>query len=507
VNGNSFVAPLVLGPDGAFYGPLFLAMAGSENEIVRVTPTGEVTVLHQFHDNTSAGPIDFTPAGKLIGVRIAGGGSPGTIYQIDPATGAFNNIYTFKQGEGGDSINFPLVLATDGNFYGTTHGGGTDQQGSVFKVTPAGEFTLLHSFTNGPEGIQPEAGLIQATDGKFYGTTTLGGGPDSGGAIFSITPSGALTTLHQFPVPGGHPDRALTQAKDGSFYGALFDAGVVENGTIFRLVVDGVPPQSSPAQLLNISTRMEVLTDSNVLIGGFIVSGNDKKKVLVRGLGPSLPVSTPLANPTLELHSSTATLATNDDWKQNQEAAIAATTIPPSNDLESAIVADLAGGDSGYTAILAGKDRTTGIGLVEIYDLAQAANSRLANISTRGFVDTGDNVMIGGLILGPSNAGAAKVLVRGIGPTLASKGVAGPLQDPTLELHNENGVTIATNDNWKLSDNGGSQQSEIEATTVPPTDDRESALVRTLNPGKYTAIVKGKNSATGVALVELFNLP
>jgi uncharacterized repeat protein (TIGR03803 family) len=501
VNGNSFVAPLVLGPDGAFYGPLLLAMAGSENEIVRVTPTGEVTVLHQFHDNTSAGPLVFTPAGKLIGVRLAGGGTPGSIYQIDPATGAFNNIYTFKQGEGGDSINFPLVVATDGNFYGTTNGGGTDQQGSVFKVTPAGEFTLLHSFTNGPDGIQPEAGLIQATDGKFYGTTTLGGGPDSGGAIFSITPSRALTTLHQFPVPGGHPDRALTQAKDGSFYGALSDAGVVENGTLFRLVVDGVPPQSSPAQLLNISTRMEVLTGNNVLIGGFIVTGSDQKKVLVRGLGPSLPVSGPLADPTLELHNRTTTLAKNDDWKQNQRTAIEATTIPPSKDAESAIVATLPGGNSAYTAILAGKGGMTGVGLVEVYDLAQTANSTLANISTRGFVDTGDNVMIGGLILGPDKSGPARVLVRGIGPSLSAAGISGALQDPTLELHNSNGAIVAQNDNWQ-----DTQKAEIIATTIPPTKDAESAIVRTLSAGNYTAILRGKSGTTGVALVELYNL-
>jgi len=165
------------------------------------------------------------------------------------------------------------------------------------------------------------------------------------------------------------------------------------------------PVQTTPAQLLNISTRMRVLTGERVLIAGFIITGSDPKQVIIRGIGPSLNgVGVTLSDPTLELHQGSTTLATNDDWKindqtgQSQEAAIRATTIPPTNDLESALVATLNPG--AYTAILAGKNGGTGVGLVEVYDLALAANSKLANISTRGFVDTGDNVMIGGLIVG-----------------------------------------------------------------------------------------------------------
>lgn len=255
---------------------------------------------------------------------------------------------------------------------------------------------------------------------------------------------------------------------------------------------------ASPGQLLNISTRMEVLTGSNVLIGGFIITGMDAKKVLVRGLGPSLPVNGALADPTLELHDSTKTLATNDNWKDTQQTEIQATGIPPSSDLESAIVATLPA-NAGYTAILAGKNGGMGIGLVEVYDLTTNVNSQLANISTRGFVDTEDNVMIGGFIAGN---GIAKVLVRAIGPSLTAAGVQGALQDPTLELHDASGAIIQTNDNWK-----DTQQAEIQATGVPPTDDTESALVRTLAPGNYTAVVRGKNNTTGVALVEVYNLP
>jgi len=271
---------------------------------------------------------------------------------------------------------------------------------------------------------------------------------------------------------------------------------------------DLVPPPTG--QLLNISTRMEVLQGDEVLIGGFIVTGSDPKKVIVRGIGPSLPVNGSLADPTLELHQGNTTLATNDNWKindqtgQSQEAEIQATTIPPKNDLESAIVATLNPGS--YTAVLAGKNGGTGIGLVEVYDLAQGANSKLANISSRGFVDTGDNVMIGGLIAGGPSGGSTRVLVRALGPSLTNSGVAGALGDPTLELHDGNGTTIASNDNWKTRPDGSSQQTEIEGTGIPPSNDLESALVRLLSPGSYTAIVRGVNGTTGVGLVEAYNL-
>jgi NHL repeat len=273
-------------------------------------------------------------------------------------------------------------------------------------------------------------------------------------------------------------------------------------------------PPSLP-QLLNISTRMRVLQADKVLIAGFIITGSDQKKLIIRGLGPSLSnsgVQGALADPVLELHNSAGNLvATNNNWKDTQQTEIEATTIPPTNDLESAIVTTLPPGT--YTAILRGRNTgefgvpgnapdPTGIGLVEVYDLAQSAHSTLANISTRGFVDTGDNVMIGGLIVGGGNTGGTdKSVVRAIGPSLSAAGVSGALQDPTLELHDANGTTIAFNDNWK-----DSQQSEIQATGIPPNDDRESAIVATLSAGNYTAVVRGKNNSTGIGLVEVYNL-
>lgn len=251
-------------------------------------------------------------------------------------------------------------------------------------------------------------------------------------------------------------------------------------------------------RLLNISTRMRVLTGDNVAIAGLIVTGNGPKRVIVRGLGPSLPVNGRLANPTLQLSGGNVSIF-NDDWKDSQKAEILATGIPPMDDRESAIVASLNPGN--YTAILAGKDNTVGIGLIEVYDLDQSAGSNLGNASTRAFVDTADNVMIGGIIIGPSTTGPAVILLRATGPSLKNYGIQNALQDPMLELHDGSGTLLATNDDWKSD-----QRADIEATTLQPSDDRESALLRTLTPGNYTAIVRGKLDTTGVALVEAYNL-
>lgn len=242
-------------------------------------------------------------------------------------------------------------------------------------------------------------------------------------------------------------------------------------------------------------------TDDNVLIGGLIVTGTDPKKVIIRATGPSLSqlFQGALANPTLELYQGNTLLARNDDWKDSQQAEIEATMIAPSNELESAIVYALSPG--AYTAIVRGLDRGTGIGVVEAYDLDQAANARLVNISTRGFVESGDNVMIGGLIAGGSGGGNTRVLIRALGPSLATFGINGALQDPTLELRDANGGLLRANDNWQ-----GDQQGEIEATLIPPPNAAESAIVATLPPGNYTAIVRGKSGTTGIALVEVYNI-
>jgi N-acetylneuraminic acid mutarotase len=256
-------------------------------------------------------------------------------------------------------------------------------------------------------------------------------------------------------------------------------------------------PPPTPGLLGNISTRLRVETGDNVLIGGFIVTGTQPKKVIIRALGPSVPLPGTLADPILELRdSSGALIQVNDNWRSDHQAEIIATMVQPSNDLESAIVATLPANGASYTAIVRGVNGGTGVGLVEVYDLDPTANSKLANISTRGLVQTGDNVLIAGtIVLGTTSQ---RVLVRAIGPSLP---VPGKLQDPTLELRDGNGALLRSNDNWRSD-----QEAEIIATTIPPSSDLESALIATLPSGgaTYTAIVRGVNSTTGIAVVEVY---
>ena len=227
-------------------------------------------------------------------------------------------------------------------------------------------------------------------------------------------------------------------------------------------------------------------TGDKVSIGGIIITEGEAKRVLLRAIGPSLAafgVTDPLPDPILELHAGDGTLITsNDNWKLSPEMRdIEATGLAPSDDLESAIIRTL---DPGlYTAVVNGKNGATGVGLVEAYDLDLSATSQLGNLSTRGFVGTGTNVMIGGFILGGGGK-EVNVVVRALGPSLTDFGVTGALADPTLELHDENGALIQDNDNWKET-----QQADIEATGLQPTNDLESAIFRTLAPGAYTAIV------------------
>jgi hypothetical protein len=262
--------------------------------------------------------------------------------------------------------------------------------------------------------------------------------------------------------------------------------------------------QTVTGVLGNISTRVRVLTGDNALIGGMIVTGTAPKKVMIRALGPTLSdlgLPGALSDPTLELFQGNSALGANDDWKSGtQQMEIANSGLAPNKDAESAIIATLTPNQN-YTAIVRGKNGETGIGVVEAYDLDQAAPSKLANISTRGFVDVDDNVMIAGLIVIPSNGGNVKVLVRALGPTLGDFGVPGSLADPTLDLVSSNGTVIRSNNNWKTA-----QQTEIEAAQLGPSHDEEAALVESLPPAAYTAIVRGNNRTTGVGLVEVYNL-
>jgi hypothetical protein len=265
-------------------------------------------------------------------------------------------------------------------------------------------------------------------------------------------------------------------------------------------------PTVTPGTLGNISTRLRVLGGDNALIGGLIATGTGGKRVIIRAIGPSLTafgVPGALANPTLDLFQGSTLLLSNDDWQNStQQAEIASSGLAPSNTAESAIIWTLLPNQN-YTAVVRGINGTTGIGVVDAFDLDRAAASKLGNISTRGFVDVDDNVMIAGLIAGPSNGTNLKILARALGPTLSDFGVAGALANPTLDLVNSNGTVIRTNDNWK---DDPQQRAAIEAAGLAPSHDEEAALVETVAPGAYTAVVRGSGRTTGVGLVEVYNI-
>lgn len=286
----------------------------------------------------------------------------------------------------------------------------------------------------------------------------------------------------------------LKVGPEGSLYYLIQGSG----GQVWK--VSAIPP----SQALNISSRALVGSGENVMAGGFIITGDAPKEVIVRAIGPSLQqfnVPDPLADPMLELHGPTGELiASNDNWKQAQQALIESTHLAPTNDLESAIVMTLNPGS--YTAIVSGQGGTGGIGVVEVYDLDSSA-SKLANISTRSFVQTGDDRLIGGFILG-NNAGAANVIVRAIGPSLSQGGISNALADPTLELRNSEGALLLGDDNWQ---DDQSQAAQIETSGLAPSNPLESAISISLLPGAYTAIVAGKNGGTGIGLVEIYNIP
>ncbi len=238
-------------------------------------------------------------------------------------------------------------------------------------------------------------------------------------------------------------------------------------------------------------------------IGGFIISGVTPKHVLIRAIGPSLTqsgVPNALPDPVLELyHSGPSPFATNDNWRDTQEAAIEATGIAPVNDLESAIDITLTPGN--YTAIVRGNNGGTGVALVEVYDLDQATG-KLANISTRAAISTGADIAIAGFILGNQN-GSDRVVLRGIGPSLSSAGVQNPLSDPALELRDGNGSLLRANNDWP---DDQVQAAQLIAAGLAPSDDRESGIVATLPPGHYTALLAGQNDVTGIGLVEVYDL-
>ncbi len=348
------------------------------------------------------------------------------------------------------------------------------------------------------------------------GAPTVDAGPDQfiafpmnaalKGAVIAPLGNAAIHwSLYSGPaaVNFGDPSQASTTASFSGpgTYTLLLSANDGVHTVAYDALVLHVTAGDAGTSLGNISTRVNVQNGQSVSIGGFIIGGNVPKQVIVRAIGPSLTkagVEGALADPVLELRDSSGNLLqANDNWQDTQEQIIRDTTLAPSHNLESAIVSSLPPG--AYTAVMNGRNNTTGIGLVEIYDLQRAPSSKLANISTRGLVGTGENVMVGGLILLGSDP--ARILFRAIGPSLVGAGIESPLADPHLELFDAQGTRIALNNNWK-----DSQQADIQATGAAPADDAESAILSDLLPGRYTAVVTGVNGGMGTALIEAYYL-
>jgi hypothetical protein len=305
----------------------------------------------------------------------------------------------------------------------------------------------------------------------------------SGPAPVQLTNANSATANASFSAPGSY---AFMVSVTDNIHAVAHDAVIIK-----------VMPH---VRMANISTRAAVGTAQNVAIAGFIINGDSPKRVMVRALGPSLTpfgVAGGLNDPMLDLRNGAGNpIATNDNWKDSQKQSIVDTGLAPETDSESAIVATLPPGN--YTAIMNGKDDTTGIGLVEVYELD--ATARILNISTRALVGGGDNVMIAGLILNGTDNGT--ICFRALGPSLAAFGVQGVIADPRLDLFNAQGTKLGANNNWK-----DSQQNAIQSAGLAPGNDTESALLTNLAPGNYTAIVSGVGGATGVALVEAYHLP
>ncbi len=332
---------------------------------------------------------------------------------------------------------------------------------------------------------------------------------------FNQNQIGSLSGWLSEPCPQAHPyvQNAFPCVGQSSDISATSPEGITLDVLGYNLA------QTGPPSLGNVSTRSFVQTGSNVMIGGFIVQGSGPKRVIIRAIGPELTqygVPNALANPILELHNGTgALIATNNDWQTtilggiitgSQVSDIQNSGHAPTEASESAIIANLQPGN--YTAILRGVNNTTGVALVEVYDLTPGASSSLGNVSTRSFVQTGSNVMIGGFIV--QGNGPKRVIIRALGPELTQFGVLNALANPRLELHNGSGALIGSNDNWQTTIVGGiitgSQVTDIQNSGHAPTDASESAIIANLQPGNYTAIVNGVSNTTGVALVEVYDL-
>jgi hypothetical protein len=466
-------------------GGFFASIGGQpRNNIARLdATTGLADSFNPSADFTVVFAIALQEDGRILagGDFNSIGGQPRTRFaRLDPASGALDSFDSKTAG----TVN-SIALQTDGKIL---IGGSLYTVGGVTR----GSFARLSNDTAALQNL--------AVNPKTITWTRSGSSPHLARATFEYSTDNANYSPlgNGIPLSGSGtwtlPGLNLPIGKNFYIRARGFYRSGISSGS--ESITESVRNVFLTPTFGNISTRGRVETGDNTMIGGFIITGTQPKTVVVRGIGPSLSVPGALADPVIEVHGpSGELLGSNDNWRDdpNQQHVIDS-GLAPSNDSESALWGIINPGS--YTVVLRGKNETTGIGVFEAYDLDQAADSQLANVSTRGFVQTGDNVLIGGVIVLGQNP--RRVIVRAIGPSLS---VAGRLGDPNLELHDGNGALIVANDNWRSD-----QEAEIIATTIPPSNDLESALVQTLAPGNYTAIVRGVSNTTGVALVEVYGL-
>jgi WD40 repeat protein len=524
MGGNEFILGVAFTPDDQ----MLASGGGYSTNDIRIWRLSDGQNISVINDNLGANnAVAYSPDGQLLAAAKAN--AEATVFN------PFNGNAVQNLGHDG-TVNF-VAFSSDGQMLATA----SDDQSA--RLWPVGNnfatFTL-----NGPSGFVKSVGFApdgqtliaagqdwRAQRGTILFWRTANGSllqaynQETSAAVYSaqMSPDGNVfvygrtdgaVVLARTPntnVPSPSPTPTATATASAIPNPTATATATVEpspsasaNPTATPTATPTAAPSAAPqSQPLNIATRGRVASGDNAMIGGFIITGNEPKKVVVRAIGPSLAanLSDAVADPVLQLRSPDGSLIReNDNWKDDpaQAAEIEANKLAPAHELESALVATLTPGN--YTAAVTGKNGASGTGLVEVYDLSQTGDAKLANISTRGIVSSAQDVLIGGFILGGGN-GNAKVLVRAIGPSLSKAGITNALSDPTLELHDSNGQLLLANDNWK-----DEQQSAIEQTGLPPNDPLESAVLADLPPGAYTAVVAGKGNSSGVALIELYNL-
>jgi len=485
---NSATGSLILSYSFNANGPRF-ANAGFISIGTFKLPSGGV-----FEQSDGELSISFVGSGKLDtqggsillqGGRVTGGGTlAGTTSSnavISPGNNDRTPLMTFA---GNLTLRSSSILRFD--IAGTARGPGVPSR-------PTSPQAYGYDAIDGTGSV--------AIDGQLQ--VALSSATQSGGRFTPASSDTFILLKAQAPIAGSFKNianggRLTTTDGGGSF---LVNYGPNTPFDPTTVVLSDFQPNTSAGVFLNMSTRVQVEGGDDVLIGGFIVTGSEPKPVIMRAVGPSLRssgISGPLDDPILTLHDNTgATMASNDNWQQSQRIAIQATGVAPTDQREPAIVRTLEPG--AYTLVVEGKNGANGVCVVEIYDLNAGTQSQLANISTRGVVQGGSGVMIGGVIIGGGTS-STDILVRALGPSLTKAGVAGAMEDPLFVVYNGYGVIVANNDDWKQN------RAVVEPTGMGPDDDREAADVRTLQPGAYTAVVSPARGKSGVGLVEFYRL-